>query len=220
MKTKSFIISILFSFVFLSSCDDVNEIAQPSIRFLVNGSEINALKLPLEKKDTVDFFVEFRVDGKIKEIEILEISYNLDTIFSGSDTLHVDEFSGKSFWEYKYEFKRIYEPEYFDNRSVLEINFNVEDHQGNKRSSSIFITRAPRYLLEFVVIDILENPIQDARIKLGDIMNDVGDYEFLVMAETYKYEISKEGYKTKAGSVIVKDKPLIEDIILEIEGEK
>lgn len=73
----------------------------------------------------------------------------------------------------------------------------------------------PEYTVNFTVLGEDEQLITDAVITLGDVTNDVGDYEFTVTPGFYNYTVSKELYFDTEGFVTVTGNNIFVNVILQ-----
>ncbi|TVQ83252.1 MAG: T9SS C-terminal target domain-containing protein [Bacteroidetes bacterium] len=73
----------------------------------------------------------------------------------------------------------------------------------------------PEFTVNFTVLSEDEELITDAIITLGDVTNDVGDYEFTVTPGFYNYTVSKELYFDTEGFVTVIGSNIFVNVILQ-----
>jgi hypothetical protein len=73
----------------------------------------------------------------------------------------------------------------------------------------------PEYTVNFTILGEDEQLIPDAVITLGDVTNDVGDYEFTVTPGFYSYTVSKELYFDTEGFVTVTGNNIFVNVILQ-----
>ncbi|MDR0834743.1 MAG: T9SS type A sorting domain-containing protein [Candidatus Symbiothrix sp.] len=70
----------------------------------------------------------------------------------------------------------------------------------------------------FVVKDAEEVAITDAVVTLNNVTNETGDYVFAAIeVGTYDYSVSKDGYVTATGSVMVTDDNVTENVTLQLD---
>jgi len=77
------------------------------------------------------------------------------------------------------------------------------------------------WVVEFVVLNQKQQPINDAVITLGSVTNPPGDYFFgLDLPGTYDYVVAREGYQNAVGVVHIIEnqyEPIVEEVTLIIE---
>lgn len=76
----------------------------------------------------------------------------------------------------------------------------------------------PEFSVTFNVMTIDDEPLTDAVITLDEYQNDPGDYTFEgILQGTYNYIISKEGFQSVEGEIIIEDQDMEIDIHMPYE---
>lgn len=82
----------------------------------------------------------------------------------------------------------------------------------------VFRKKPAYYSVSFVVKDEEQNDINDAVIVFNGQEYQAGFYSFEVVAGTYDYEISKEGYISVLGQVVVENEDMEVGIVMQIDN--
>jgi hypothetical protein len=76
----------------------------------------------------------------------------------------------------------------------------------------------PAFLLVFNITDENDQPITDAVVDLNGLMNEAGNYSFYeLIAGSYPYTVSKEGYFPRQGNVTIIDQDLLETVVMQTD---
>ena len=92
----------------------------------------------------------------------------------------------------------------------------VQNNAGESISIPVHLTVDPaEYDITFHVIDENGDAITDAVVTLGEQTNAAGDYTFIdVPVGTYEYQVSKTGYHTAEGHIMVVDQDMVVEVML------